>query len=104
MNEICDQVMAGLACFPWNGGNCTVHDMVTILSNSWLSDFHIDHTLTKLAGHYHGCFGAEASGHHLFLPVMDLNSIVKAYKNKQGGGSASVKRRQLLEVENSIVL
>jgi hypothetical protein len=92
MTEITNQVMAGLSCFPWNGGNCTVHDMVSILSDSWLSDFHIDHTLTKFSNHYHDCFGAEASSCHVFLPVMDLDSIVKAYRRKWNNGSATDKR------------
>lgn len=34
MAEACGQVMAGLLCFPWNGGNCTVKDMAVILTNS----------------------------------------------------------------------
>jgi hypothetical protein len=104
MTEICNQVMAGLSFFPWNGGNCTVHDMGIILSDSWLTDFHIDHAITKISNDYSTCFGVEASSSHVFLPVMDLDSIVKAYKNRWNSGSAADKRRQLLEVENNIVL
>ena len=104
MTEICDQVMAGLACFPWNGGKTTVHDMVSILTDSWLSDFHIDHTLNKIFSRYHDCFGAEASSHHTFLPVMDLDSIVGSYKKKGNSGRAADKSRKLLEAENNIIL
>ena len=86
------------------GGNTTVHDMASILTDSWLSDFHIDHTLMKISNHYHKSVGAEAASHHVFLPVMDLNSIMEAYKSKWNSGSAADKRRQLLEVENNIVL
>jgi hypothetical protein len=105
MDGICDQVMAALLHFPWSGGGKTlVHDIAIILSNQWLSDLHIDRTLTKIANYYYKCFGAEASSHHVFLPVMDLTSIVEGYKRKKNGGSAAVKRRQFLEVENNIVL
>ena len=104
MDGICNQVMTGLSCFPWNGGNCTVHDMTSILSDSWLSDFRIDFTLTKISNLHHNNFGAEASSCHVFLPVMDLTSIVVAYKNKWNNGSAADKREQLLEIENKIIL
>ena len=104
MAEICNQVMAGLSFFPWNGGNCSVHDMMSILTDSWLSDFHIDHVLINISNQYCDHFGSEASGHHVFLPVMDLISIVEGYKYKQNSGRAADKRRQFLEVEDNIVL
>ena len=100
MHETCNNVIIGLSHFPWNGGNSSVHDMASILSDAWLSDFHIDNTIMKISN----CSGAEASGHHVFLPVMDLTSIVKAYKSKQNNGRAADKRRQLLEIENKITL
>ena len=103
MIRICDQVMAGLSCFPWNGSNCTVHDMAILLSDSWLSDFHIDYTLTKITHYHHTYCGAEASSHHVLLPVFDLDSIAKAYKGTKNFGHAADKRRQLLEVENEII-
>ena len=72
MVEICDQVIAGLSYFPWNGGNCSVHDMVSLLTDSWLSNFHINYALTKISHHYHNYYGAEASNCHIFLPVSML--------------------------------
>ena len=101
MAEICDQVMAGLSCFPWNGSNCTVHDMELLLTDTSLSDFHIESTLTRIS-HHHDHTGAEVSDHHTFLPTFDLDSIVDAYKRLQTG-LLGVKRAQLLEVENEII-
>jgi hypothetical protein len=105
MVEICDQVMAGLLCFPWNGnGYCTVHDMASVLTDSWLGDFHIDHVLMKISNHYHDCFGAEIASHHVFLPVIDVTSIVKAYgKCSVRSGQTADKRKKFLEVENGII-
>ena len=104
MAEICDQVMAGISCFPWNGDNCSVHDMVTLLSDSWLSDFHIDSTLQNISHNYGNHYGAEASDQHVLLPVFDINSIVSAYKGHQKHGCAVEKGKNLLEVERRIIL
>ena len=104
MTEICDQVMAGLSCFPWNGANCSVHDMVSLLSDSWLSDFHIDYVLVKISHHYCSNYGAEASSQHVLLPVFELGSIVSAYRGGTGHGRAAEKSKHLLEVENRIIL
>jgi hypothetical protein len=101
---ICDQVMAGLSYFPWNGGNCSVHGMVSLLTDSYLSDFHIDYTLTKISRRHHDHYGVEVSNHHVFLPVFDLDSIVAAYKGGIRKARATDKRKQLLEVENQIIL
>ena len=102
MFEVCGQVMAGLSCFPWNGGRFSVHDIASILTDSWLSDLHIDHVLVKISNRYCDKYGAEASSRNIFLPVMDLNSIVKAYKRSSGrSGNTADKRKQFLEVENS---
>jgi hypothetical protein len=101
---ICDQVMAGISYFPWNGGNCTVHDMVTLLSDSWLSDFHIDFTLQKISHCYGDHYGAEASDQHILLPVSDIDSIASAYRGHQRHGNTAVKSKNLLEVENKIIL
>jgi len=101
MVEICDQVMAGLSCFPWNGSNCTVHDMESLLTDTSLSDFHIKSTLTRIF-HHHDHTGAEVSDHHTFLPTFDLDLIVDAYQ-KLETGLPGVKWTQLLEVENEII-
>ena len=103
MTEICDQVIAGLLCFPWNGANCSVHDMVSLLSDSWLSDFHIDYVLTKISHHYCSHYGVEATNHHVLLPVFDIGSIVSAYRGSVHGHTAD-KGKHLLDVENSIIL
>jgi hypothetical protein len=103
MIGICEQVMAGLSCFPWNGNNCSVHDMVSILSNSWLSDFHIDYVVMKMSNRFQAHYGAEASSHHIFLPVMDLTSVVRAYNSGAHSGSTGEKRKQFLKVENDII-
>jgi hypothetical protein len=78
MVEICDQVMAGLSYFPWNGGNCSVCGMVCLLTNSYLSNFHIDYTLTKISHHHCNHHGVKIFDHHVFLTVFDLDSIVAA--------------------------
>ena len=104
MIGICDEVMTGLSYFPWNGANCSVHDMVSVLSNSWLSDYHIDSVLTKISQHYFYHYGAEASSCHTFLPVFDIGAIVSAYKSCGYHGHAEDKGKHLLEVENSIIL
>ena len=101
MVEICDQVMAGLSCFPWNGSNCTVHDMELLLTNSSLTDFHIESTLAKISCHLDHT-DIMVSTHHTFLPTFDLDSIVEAYKRLRTG-SPGVKRSQLLDVENRII-
>jgi len=103
MVEICDQVMAGLSCFPWNGGNCTVCGMTSLLADSHLSDFHINHTLAKISHHHCDHYGVEVSKCHVFLTVLDLGSIIKAYKNGIHSACASHKPKQLLEVENRII-
>jgi len=104
MVGVCGQVMAGLSYFPWKGGNSTVHDMASILTDSWLSDFHIDHVLMKISNCYCDNYGAEASSHHIFLPVVNLDSIVKAYRRGSvHSGYTADKCKQLLEVENDII-
>ena len=103
MVEICDQIMAGLSCFPWNGSNCSVHGMVSLLTDSYLSDFHIDYTLDKISQHYHNHYGDEAPNCCVFLTVFDLDSIVGAYLVSTRNARAANKRSQLLEVENKII-
>ena len=102
--EICDKVIAGISCFPWNGGNCSVHDIVILLSDAWLSDFHIDFTLQKISYNYSDHYGAETSNQHILLPVFDINSIVSAHMDHQEHGHAASKSKYLLEVENKIIL
>ena len=104
MTKICDEVMAGLSCFPWNGANCSVHDIVSLLSDLWLSDYHIDSVLTKISQHYFYHYGAEASSCHTFLPVFDIGAIVSAYKSSAHHRHAEDKGKCLLEVENGIIL
>jgi Ulp1 family protease len=103
MVEECEQVMAGLSCFPWNGGNCTVHDITSLLTGAWLSDWHMDYVLTKISKFHHNHYGTESSNHHIFLPVIDVDSIVKAYKGSIHSGNTNEKREQFLEVENKII-
>jgi hypothetical protein len=103
MVEICDQVMAGLSYFPWNGGNCSVCGMVSLLTNSYLSDFHIDYTLTKISHHHRNHHGVKVSDRHVFLTVFDLDSIAAAYLGGIRNARAVDKRIQLLEVENKII-
>jgi hypothetical protein len=58
----------------------------------------------EFSNHYHDCFGAEIASHHVFLPVMDVTSIVKAYgKHSVHSGHTADKQRQFLEVENGII-
>jgi len=104
MTEICDQVMAGLSCFPWNGANCSVHDMTSLLSDSWLSDFHIDYFLKKTPHRYCSAYGAEASNLLVLLSIFDIGSIFSAYKGSVHYGGAAEKGKNLLEVENRIIL
>ena len=104
MTEICDQVIAGLLCFPWNGANCSVHDMVSLLSDLWLSDFHIDYVLAKISHHYCSHYGVEATNHHVFLPVFNIGSIVSAYRGSVHHGHTADKGKHLLDIENSIIL
>lgn len=95
--------MAGLSYFPWNGDNCSVHDMETLLSDSWLSDFHIDHVLTNIFHSHSANHGAESSSHHAFLPVFDTGSIVSAYTGSAHHGRAEDKGQKLLDLENKII-
>ena len=101
MVGICEQVMAGLSYFPWNGSSCSVHDMELLLTTSSLSDFHIDSTLVKI---FQGCdhTGARLSGCHTFLPYTNLNSIIEAYAELRTG-QAGIKQEHLLGVENRII-
>jgi len=103
MAGICDQVMAGLLCFPWNGGNCSVCGMVSLLTDSYLSDFHIDYTLDKISHHHHNHYGVEVSNCCVFLTVFDLDSIVGTYGVSIHNARAADKHKQLLEVENKII-
>jgi hypothetical protein len=103
MVGICNQVMAGLSYFPWNGGNSSVHDVVSLLTDSWLSDFHIDQALIQISHHYHGCYGAGASNRHIFLPVSMLGLITTAYKGGKHRGRAVDKTEEFLELENKII-
>ena len=104
MVEICDQVMAGLSYFPWHGGKCTVHDMASILSGSWLSDFHIDHTLKEISKRHCEYYGTEASGRHKFLTVSDIDGILKAYKSGLRSGETAKKTENFKKfVENEII-
>jgi hypothetical protein len=96
MVEICDQIMAGLSCFPWNGGHCSVRGMVSLLTESYLSDFHIDYALTKISHRHHDHYGIEVSSRHVFLAVIDLDSIVGAYKNGISNARAAFKCKQFL--------
>jgi hypothetical protein len=99
MAEICEQVMAGLSCFSWNGANCSVHDMVSLFSDSWLSDFYIDYVLKNISHHYCSHYGLKASSHHMLLPVFDIGSIVSAYRSGGHYGHAADKSSHLLEVK-----
>lgn len=101
MAGICEQVMAGLSYFPWNGSSCTVRDMELLLTTSSLSDFHIDSTLKRIF-QYHDLDGVRLSDHHTFLSYTDLDSIIAAY-DKSHTGKTAFKRRQLLDVENRII-
>jgi hypothetical protein len=103
MRGICDQVLAGLSCFPWNGSNCTVHDMASLLTESYLSDFHIDYALAKIFHHYQNHYAVNIANHHTFLTVFDLDSIVTAYKVNTRNARAAHKRQQLLDIENKII-
>jgi len=103
MDGICDQIMAGLSYFPWNGGNCSVHDMASLLTESYLSDFHIDYALAKIFHHHQNLNGVDISDRHVFLPVSDLDSIVEAYKVSTRNARATHKRQQLLDIENKII-
>ena len=80
MAEACDQVMAGLSCFPWNGGNCSVHDMELLLTESYLSDFHVDYTLAKIFHYHSNQFGDKGSNYHTFLTRISVELILKGYK------------------------
>ena len=104
MTEICDQVMAGLSCFLWNGANCSVHDMASLLSDSWLSDFHIDYFLKKISHHYCSAYGAEAFNPLVLLPISNIGSIVLAYKGSVHYVSAAEKSKNLLEVKTGLSL
>ena len=101
MVEICHQAMAGLSCFPWNGGNCSVRDMVLLLTNSGLSDYHINFTLEKISRIHNNHYGAKVSDHHTLFPLVDIASIIDGYAQSHDGGGAD-RRRELLEVENRI--
>ena len=101
--EKCEQIMAGLSHFSWNGGKCNVHDMVSILSNSWLSDVHIDHALKKISGCYKHHYGDEVSKSYVFISVMDLTSISNAYMSGKPSGDTSMKINALREIENKII-
>jgi len=96
--------MVGLLCFPWNGANCSVYDMVLLLSDSWLSDFHINYVLTKISCNYCSHPGVKATNHHVLLPVFDIGSIVSVYRGSAHHGHTVDKDKHLLEVENSIIL
>ena len=102
MVEICDQVVAGLSFFPWNGGYCTVHDMASILTDSWLSDYHIDFGLNKISSQYCHHYGPGISSCHIFLQVMDIDSIIKTHATTVPSGNPGHKRRQFLEIEEKI--
>ena len=104
MTEICDQVIAGLLCFPWNRANCSVHDIVSLLSDSWLSDFHINYVLTKISHHYCNHYGVEATNNYVLLPVFNIGSIVLAYRGSVHHEHTADKGKHLLNVENSIIL
>ena len=67
--------------------------MASILTDSWLSDFHIDHIIMKFSNCYCDHYGPEASSHHVFLSVMHLDSIVKAYRrgSMPSGDTAAVR-------------
>ena len=99
MVGICEQVMAGLSYFPWNSGNHSVDDMASLLTDSWLSDFHINYCLTKISKHYSDHYGTKISDRHALLP---LNSIPTAYNGTSPSGNTVAKGKQLLEVENKI--
>ena len=103
MVGICDQVMAGLSCFPWNGGNCSVHDMALLLTESCLSDFHIDDTLKKISDQHIDHYGVTISNHYAFLTVVDVQSIVEGYEVSISNARATKKRGQFLDVENKII-
>jgi hypothetical protein len=103
MDKICKQVMIGLSHFPWNGYNCTVHDMTALLTESYLSDFHIDYALTKIFHHHLNHYGINVSNCHAPLTVSDLDSITTAYKVNIQSARAAHKSQHLLDTENKII-
>ena len=103
MVEICGHVMVGLACFPWNGGNFSVHDMVILLTEAYLTNFHINYMLKKIHDYYCSHYGVEVSNRYAFLTVYDLKSIAEAYEHGMCGAHGTNKRKQLLKIENRII-
>ena len=89
--EICDSVMAGLPYFPWNGGNCTVHNMNLLLTSSSLSDFHIESTLTKIS-HLHDHTGGS------YLEGNDTKTGVGRVKGQRSGDFGKVKSNNTVPV------
>jgi hypothetical protein len=76
--------------------------MVILLTEAYLNNFHIDYMLEKIHNRYWSRYGVEVSNHHTFLMVYDLKSIAEAYEHSVRGAYRTNKRKQLLEIENSI--
>ena len=73
--------------------------MVALLSDSWLSDFHIDNTLAKIS-YLHHDNGIDDC--HVFLTVFDLDSIASGYRGSKQTHAAD-KCKEFIEIENEII-
>jgi hypothetical protein len=104
----CQKLLMALSFFSWSGHNTSVKDITSLLSGSppksYLSDFHIDHTIKQISKHHQDLHGPKVSGRHIITTVGILGSIITFY----GSGRAPPKMgntlwEHLAEIENRIV-
>ena len=76
--------------------------MTSLLTDSYLSDFHIDYALTKIFHQHNDPDRINIPSHHAFLSVSDLTTIATGYKANKCGYH-TYKRQQLLDIENKII-
>ena len=54
--------------------------MALLLTESWLSDFHINDTFKKISDQHIDHYGVTISNCYVFLTVVDVKLIVKCYE------------------------
>ena len=104
--ELCYKLLLGLSSFSWSYGATYTCDITPLLSDSctesYLSSFHIDHTIGRIKTQYEEYHGPNTTNRHIFATVDHFNSIIRFYRNVHAKKEGSMWDN-LMVIENKIV-
>ena len=104
-------LLGGLDCaviFPWSGNNASIKDITSLLSEcppkSYLSSFHIDHTIRRISEKHRDLHGPEVSGHHILTTVDILGTIKTFYGSRRKPVKVgNALWEHLMKIENQVI-